>query len=100
MFSDSIKEFIEFVLWKEGLIGWRYEVETIDDCGWCYRDLKLFTIPTNILNNRAQWVIREYVLHEISHALDVEDKSIHHDHYFYQLYTGLLLKYMGHGEQQ
>ena len=72
------------------------EWETIDDFGMCVRDLKYFTIPERVLEGSV-WAAKEYVLHEIAHALDPDGLGDNHNKYFYNLYASLLIKHMEEG---
>lgn len=96
MKDADIVAFSEKVIEEERLFGWRMEWEKIDDFGMCFYELKYFTIPVRLIDN-ADWVVKEYVLHEVAHAIsDCKGSSLDNPHgfFFYSKYIYLLNKYM------
>lgn len=92
MTRDQAEKFARFVLDDLALYEWYMEWEKIDPIGFCYQDLKYFTVPPWILKKSA-WNVKEYVLHEIAHAI-ANDRTNIHWQAFYDAFGDLVKKYM------
>lgn len=91
MDKKEVEQFADVTIKAENLKGWKMEWEDIDPCGFCYEDRKIFTIPP-IVTSESNWTAKEYVLHEISHAISGAKE---HGEIFYTTYCDLIKKHIG-----
>lgn len=89
--KEKVEKFAKYVLNTLKLNDWEMKWEEIDPCGFCYNDLKHFTIPPWVVD-KCDWVWKEYVLHEVAHIFcKYEDQ---HGPKFYRPYIELLRIFM------
>jgi len=93
--KERAEEFGKYVLQELRLHDWHMEWETIDPIGFCYPDLKFFTVPPSVLA-KSEWETKEYILHEVAHIF-VDNTG--HGRDFYEQYITLLWKFIVEREE-
>lgn len=87
-----LEQYAKTVLQKTKLEGWKMLWTKCPD-GYCNHESKTFRIPERMIL-AYDWVAKEYVLHEVAHALSGEEGN-RHGKVFYEKYAMLLVPFIG-----